>query len=182
MEIERAKQAVLGGRKEPFTTATDKEGPILYRPLMAPCLVDAFAEVERINDTRIVAVGVSTRIFTEMRKFDLNILDIESEATLLRAGLVATLWGSMVLSFSPAELGDDELVFIDEEGRVTRFEIAEGYPREVKIEVRVQVDSGEVVQRTVVVPFAEVEHLDKLLEARFPGVVAQALMEGVRRR
>ena len=144
--------------------------------------MDAYEVVERLHDTRIVAAGVNTRIFAEMRKFSVAILDIESEATLLRAGLMATLWGSKVLSFSPTELGDDELILINEEGRATRFEIAEGYPHEVKIEVRVWVDAGEPVQRTVVVPFSEVEHLDNLLKTRFPGVVADALAEGVRPR
>ena len=181
MDLESAKTAILRGHDQPFTTVTGKEGPILYRPLMGPCLMDAYEVVERRHDKRIVAVGVNTRIFAEMRKFSVAILDIECEATLLRAGLQATLWGSMVLSFLPADLGDDELVLVDEQGRTTRFQIAEGYPHEVKIVVRVQVDAGEPVQQTVVVPFAEVEHLDKLLKTRFPGVVAEALAEGVRR-
>lgn len=182
MEIERAKQAILRGRGEPFVVVEGKEGPILYRPLMGPCLLDAFQVAERCHDTRVVAVGVNTRLFMEMRKFGRDILDIESHAVMLRAGLQAHLWGAMVLSFAPAELGDDEVVLVDEDGRTTRLEVAEGYPHEVRIEVRVRVDAGEPVQETVVVPFAEVEHLDELLKTRFPDVVAQALTRGVCRR
>ena len=182
MEIEHAKQAILRGRKEPFVTVGGKEGPTLYRPLMGPCLADAFGVVEKRRDTRVVAVGVNTQLFIEMRKFTRMTLDIETNATLLRAGMQATLWGAMVLSFAPSELGNDEIVLVDEDGGATRLEVAEGYPHEVKIEVRVMVDAGEPVQQTVVVPFAEVEHLDELLKNRFPNVVAQALEKGIRRK
>ena len=179
MEIAVAKEAILNGRTESFTTVGEKDGPSLYRPLMAPCLMSAFGEVEKTQDTRIVAVGVNTRLFAEMRKFNRNHMDIQVEATLLRAGLMATLWGSMVLSFSPEDLGDDELILVGENGKVTRFEVAEGYPHEVKIEVRVTVDAGKSAERTVVVPFAEVEHLGLLIDNRFAGVIAAALEDGV---
>lgn len=181
MEIEQAKRAILRGREAPFTAVDGKEAPVLYRPLMGPCLADAFGAVEKLRETRIVAVGVNTRLFVEMRKFTRMILDIETHATLLRAGLQATLWGAMVFSFAPSDLGDDEVILVEEDGRTTRFQVAEGYPHEVKIEVRVRVDAGEPVQETVVVPFSEVEHLDDLLKTRFPDVVAQALERGVRR-
>lgn len=181
MVIEQAKQAILRGRKEPFATANGREGPVLFRPLMEPCLLEAFELAERRRDTRVIAVGVNTRLFVEMRKFTRMVLDIETHATLLRAGLQATLWGAMVLSFASAELGDDEIVLVDEDGRTTRLEVAEGYPHEVKIEVCVRVDAGEPVRQTIVVPFAEVEHLDELLKTRFPDAVAQAVASGVRR-
>lgn len=179
MDVDQAKEAILRGRKEPFFTPSGREGPLLYRPLMGPNLLAAFELAERAHDTRVVAVGVNTRLFAEMRKFTRMTLDIETHAAMLKAGLQAHLWGAMVLSFKQADLGDDEIVLVDEDGRATRFEVAEGYPHEIKIEVCVRVDAGEPVKQTVVVPFAEIEHLDELLERRFPDVVARAVEQGV---
>jgi hypothetical protein len=177
--IEALRQTILRGRQQPFVTVKGREGPILYRPLTAPCLADAFTEVEE-RQLRVEAVGVSSQIFAEMRKFGLGILDIESHAQLLKAGLQANLWGARLLTFHPKDLGDDELILVDGSGGTTRFQIAEGYPHEVKIEVRVFVDGAEPAIQTDVVPFAEVEHLDKLLQHRFPTLVGKAIEEGIR--
>ena len=65
-------------------------------PLNGAVLADAFAFVER-HDLRVARVYMNARDYADLRKFGREILDIESQATLLKTGLMATLWGAQII-------------------------------------------------------------------------------------
>jgi len=66
-------------------------------PITGAVLADAFALVER-HDLRVARVYMNARDYADIRKFGRDILDIESQATLLKTGLQATLWGAQVIT------------------------------------------------------------------------------------
>lgn len=70
-------------------------------PVVAPVngavLADAFSLVER-HDLQVARVYMNARDYADVRKFGRDILDIESQATLLKTGLQATLWGAQVIT------------------------------------------------------------------------------------
>lgn len=65
-------------------------------PVNSSVLADAFAEIER-HDLRVARVYMNARDYGDLRKFGREILDIESQATLLKTGLMATLWGAQII-------------------------------------------------------------------------------------
>ena len=66
-------------------------------PISGAVLADAFALIER-HDLRVARVYMNARDYADLRKFGRDILDIESQATLLKTGLMATLWGAQVVT------------------------------------------------------------------------------------
>ncbi len=66
-------------------------------PLSGAVLADAFALIER-HDLRVARVYMNARDYADLRKFGRDILDIESQATLLKTGLMATLWGAQIVT------------------------------------------------------------------------------------
>lgn len=66
-------------------------------PISPSVLADAFAEVER-HDLRVARVYLNAVDYADIRKFGRDILDIESQATLLKTGLQATLWGAQIIT------------------------------------------------------------------------------------
>ena len=66
-------------------------------PLSGAVLADAFALIER-HDLRVARVYMNARDYADLRKFGRDILDIETQATLLKTGLMATLWGAQVVT------------------------------------------------------------------------------------
>jgi hypothetical protein len=60
-------------------------------------LADAFFLIER-HDLRVARVFMNARDYADIRKFDRDILDIESQAALLKTGLQATLWGAQLIT------------------------------------------------------------------------------------
>jgi hypothetical protein len=66
-------------------------------PLNGAVLADAFALIER-HDLRVARVYMNARDYADIRKFGRDILDIESQAALLKTGLQATLWGSQIIT------------------------------------------------------------------------------------
>lgn len=66
-------------------------------PISPSVLADAFAEVER-HDLRVAKVYMNAVDYADIRKFGRDILDIESQATLLKTGLQATLWGAQIIT------------------------------------------------------------------------------------
>lgn len=64
--------------------------------LTANALADAFANVER-TDLRVATVFMNAKDYADLRKFDRDTLDIETQATLLKTGLMATLWGAKLV-------------------------------------------------------------------------------------
>jgi hypothetical protein len=65
-------------------------------PINSSILADAFAEIEK-HDLRVARVYMNARDYGDIRKFGREILDIESQATLLKTGLMATLWGAQII-------------------------------------------------------------------------------------
>lgn len=66
-------------------------------PLNGAVLADAWSLIER-HDLRVARVFMNARDYADIRKFGRDILDIESQATLLKTGLQATLWGAQVIT------------------------------------------------------------------------------------
>lgn len=65
-------------------------------PINGAVLADAFAQVER-HDLRVARVYMNAKDYADMRKFGRDILDMEAQATLLKTGLVGTIWGAQVI-------------------------------------------------------------------------------------
>jgi hypothetical protein len=65
-------------------------------PISGAVLADAFSLIER-QDLRVARVFMNARDYADLRKFGRDILDIESQATLLKTGLMTTLWGASVI-------------------------------------------------------------------------------------
>jgi len=66
-------------------------------PVSSAVLSDAFGLIER-HDLRVARVYMNARDYADLRKFGRDILDIESQATLLKTGLMATLWGAQIIT------------------------------------------------------------------------------------
>jgi len=65
-------------------------------PLTPSNLADAFAQVER-HDLRVARVFVNATDYTDIRKWGRDVLDVETQATLLKTGLMATVWGAQII-------------------------------------------------------------------------------------
>ena len=65
-------------------------------PISGAALADSFSLIERF-DLRVARVFMNARDYADLRKFGRDILDIESQATLLKTGLMATLWGAQII-------------------------------------------------------------------------------------
>jgi len=74
---------------------TNPDIPVVA-PISASALADAFAEIE-LHDLRVARVYMNARDYADIRKFGRDVLDIESQATLLKTGLQATLWGAQII-------------------------------------------------------------------------------------
>ncbi len=66
-------------------------------PISPSVLADAFAEIER-HDLRVARIYMNAVDYADIRKFGRDILDIESQATLLKTGLQAVLWGAQIIT------------------------------------------------------------------------------------
>jgi len=66
-------------------------------PVSPSILADAFAEIER-HDLRVARIYMNPTDYSDVRKFGRDILDIESQAQLLKTGLQATLWGAQIIT------------------------------------------------------------------------------------
>jgi len=75
---------------------TNPDVPVIA-PVNGAVLADAFALIER-HDLRVARVYMNARDYADVRKFGRDILDIESQATLLKTGLQATLWGAQIIT------------------------------------------------------------------------------------
>ena len=75
---------------------TNPDIPVVA-PISGAVLADAFSLIER-HDLRVARVYMNARDYADIRKFGRDILDIESQATLLKTGLQATLWGAQVIT------------------------------------------------------------------------------------
>jgi hypothetical protein len=75
--------------------ATNADIPALA-PLTPANLADAFASIER-NDLRVARVFCNALDYSDIRKWGRDVLDIETQATLLKTGLMATIWGAQII-------------------------------------------------------------------------------------
>jgi hypothetical protein len=82
-----------------FDTLPGQTNPdvAVVAPISPSVLADAFAEVER-HDLRVARIYMNAVDYADIRKFGRDILDIESQATLLKTGLQATLWGAQIIT------------------------------------------------------------------------------------
>lgn len=82
-----------------FDTLPGQTNPDLavVAPISPSVLADAFAEVER-HDLRVARIYMNSVDYADIRKFGRDILDTEAQATLLRTGLQATLWGAQIIT------------------------------------------------------------------------------------
>jgi hypothetical protein len=65
--------------------------------LTANSLADAFANVER-TDMRVANVFMNAKDFADMRKWDRDTFDIETQARLLKTGLMGKVWGANIIT------------------------------------------------------------------------------------
>ena len=79
-----------------IAAGTNPDQPVVA-PLSGSVLADAYALIER-HDLRVARVFMNARDYADIRKFGRDILDIESQATLLKTGLQATLWGAQIIT------------------------------------------------------------------------------------
>jgi HK97 family phage major capsid protein len=75
---------------------TNPDIPVVA-PITPSVLADAFALIER-HDLRVARIFMNARDYADIRKFGRDILDIESQAVLLKTGLQATLWGAQIIT------------------------------------------------------------------------------------
>lgn len=64
--------------------------------LTSNALADAFAAIER-SDIRVATVFLNAKDYADLRKWDRDVLDIETQAVLLKTGLMARLWGANLI-------------------------------------------------------------------------------------
>jgi len=65
-------------------------------PLSPAILADAFAEIET-QDLRVARVYMNARDYADIRKFGRDVLDIESQATLWKTGMMSTGWNAQFI-------------------------------------------------------------------------------------
>ena len=75
---------------------TNPDVPVVA-PISPAVLADGFAEIER-HDLRVARIYMNATDYADIRKFGRDILDIESQAVLLKTGLQATLWGAQIIT------------------------------------------------------------------------------------
>ena len=66
-------------------------------PISGAVLADAFSLIER-HDLRVARIYMNARDYADIRKFGRDILDIESQATLLKTGLQGVIYGANVVT------------------------------------------------------------------------------------
>jgi hypothetical protein len=69
---------------------------MVVAPVNPSILADAFGQVEE-HDLRVARVYMNARDYADVRKFGRDILDVESQGTLLKTGMMATLWGAKII-------------------------------------------------------------------------------------
>lgn len=76
-------------------------GAATLNPLI---LADAFGEIEKWR-LRVSRVFINPRDYADVRKFDRDILDIESQAFLLKTGIQNSLWGAHLIQSTVVPVG-----------------------------------------------------------------------------
>ena len=80
-----------------FDSLTNQNADIpVVAPITGAVLADAYSLIER-HDLRVARIFMNARDYADLRKFGRDILDIESQAALLKTGLMGTLWGAQII-------------------------------------------------------------------------------------
>lgn len=66
-------------------------------PISGAILADAFGSIER-HDLRVNRVFMNAQDYQDIRKFGRDILDIESQAVLLKSGIMGSIWGAQIIT------------------------------------------------------------------------------------
>jgi hypothetical protein len=74
---------------------TNPDIPVVA-PISPDILADAYAEIEG-HDLRVARVFLNARDYADIRKFGRDVLDIESQATLWKTGMMATGWNAQFI-------------------------------------------------------------------------------------
>jgi hypothetical protein len=74
---------------------TNPDIPVVA-PISPAILADAFAEIET-HDLRVARVYMNATDYADIRKFGRDVLDIESQATLWKTGMMATGWNAQFI-------------------------------------------------------------------------------------
>lgn len=74
---------------------TNPDIPVIA-PISGAVLADAFALIER-HDLRVARIYMNARDYADIRKFGRDILDIETQATLLKTGLMGVIYGAQIV-------------------------------------------------------------------------------------
>jgi hypothetical protein len=74
---------------------TNPDIPVVA-PISPAVLADAFAEVEA-QDLRVARVYMNATDYADIRKFGRDVLDIESQATLWKTGMMSTGWNAQFI-------------------------------------------------------------------------------------
>lgn len=74
---------------------TNPDIPVVA-PISPAVLADAFAEIE-FHDLRVARVYMNARDYADIRKFGRDVLDIESQATLWKTGMMSTGWNAQFI-------------------------------------------------------------------------------------
>jgi hypothetical protein len=69
---------------------------LVVAPINQGILADAFGQVET-HDLRVARIYMNAKDYADIRKFGRDILDIETQGTLLKTGMMATLWGAKII-------------------------------------------------------------------------------------
>lgn len=75
---------------------TNPDIPVVA-PLNSAVLADGFAAIER-HDLRVARMYMNAVDYADVRKFGRDILDTETQQSLLRTGLMGTLWGAQIIT------------------------------------------------------------------------------------
>lgn len=73
-------------------------------PLTPSNLSDAFALIQE-HDLSVSRVFMNARDYNDIRKWGRDVLDIETQGTLLKTGLLATVWGAQIIVSRLVEAG-----------------------------------------------------------------------------
>jgi len=65
-------------------------------PLTPTDLADAFSKIEQ-QDLRVARVFMNARDYSDVRKWGRDIYDPETQAVLLKTGLMGTIWGAQII-------------------------------------------------------------------------------------
>jgi len=65
-------------------------------PLVPANIIDAFARIET-HDLRVARIFMNAMDFADLRKWGRDVLDMESQATILKSGMLATLYGAQII-------------------------------------------------------------------------------------